>query len=79
MPKGSLTALDTRAQRAAQDLALAIRQLGADKLEDVEPLLAELRTEVTPLPDLYLETRTLWEKTHRPRARRGAVSRRPSR
>ena len=77
VPKGSLAALDTRAQRAAQDLALAVRQLGAGKLEEVEPLLAELRTEVTPLPDLYRETRTLWEKTHRPRARRGAP--RPSR
>jgi hypothetical protein len=27
----------------------------------VEPLLAELRTEVTPLPDLYRDARTQWE------------------
>jgi hypothetical protein len=74
VPKGSLAALDTRAQRAAQDLALAVRHLGADELEEVEPLLAELRTEVAPLPELYREARTLWERTHRPR--RGA--RRPS-
>ena len=79
VPKGSLAALDTRAQRAAQDLSVALRQLGAGKLEEVEPLLAELRTEATALPDLYREARTLWEGTHGPRARRGAVSRRPAR
>ena len=32
--------------------------------DEVEPLLAELRTEVAPLPDLYREARTQWEATH---------------
>jgi hypothetical protein len=79
VPRGPLAALDARAQRAAQDLAVAVRQLGAGKLAEVEPLLAELRTEVTGLPDLYREARTTWDSTHRPRARRGASSRRRSR
>jgi hypothetical protein len=77
VPKGSLAALDGRAQRAAQDLAVAVRQLGSDRLDEVGPLLAELRTEVTPLPDLYREARTLWEATHpRGRGRSGASRRR---
>jgi hypothetical protein len=75
VPKGSLTALDTRAQRAAQDLALSVRQLGADKLDVVEPRLAELRTEVTPLPDAYREARTKWQA----RRSSGRAARRPSR
>lgn len=78
VPRASLAALDARAQRAAQDLAVAVRQLGAGKLEEVEPLLADLRTEVVPLPDLYRDARTQWEAKH-PRRGRGAASRRPSR
>ncbi len=73
VPRGSLAALDARAQRAAQQLAGAIQQLGSDKLDEVEPLLAELRTEVTPLPDLYRDARTQWEAKH---ARRGRGPRR---
>lgn len=75
--RGSLAALDARAQRAAEQLSVAVRQLGAGKLDDVEPLLAELRTEVTPLPDLYRDARTRWEAKHpRGRGRSGASRRR---
>ena len=77
VPRGSLAALDARAQRASQQLAGAVLQLGAGNLDYVEPLLAELRTEVTPLPDLYRDARTRWQAQHSPRARRPA--RRPSR
>lgn len=77
VPRGSLAAMDTRAQRVTELLAHAVKQLGADNLTYVEPLLAELRTEVTPLPDLYRNARTQWEAKH-PRGR-GAAPRRPSR
>ena len=40
------------------DLSVAVRQLGAGNLDDVETVLTELRTEVTPLPDLYRDART---------------------
>lgn len=75
VPRGSLAALDTRAQQAAQRLAGAVAQLGVDNLALVEPLLAELRTEVTPLPDLYRDARTQWEAKH-PRRGRGPAPRR---
>ena len=58
VPRASLAALDTRAQRVTELLAHAVKQLGVDNLTYVEPLLAELRTEVTPLPDLYRALRT---------------------
>lgn len=64
VPARSLADLNARAQRAAEQLSVAVRQLGAGKLEDVEPLLADLRTEVTPLPDLYRSARTQWEAKH---------------
>ena len=78
VPRGWLADLDAREQRAAEQLSVAVRQLGAGHPEDVEPLLAKLRTEVTLLPADYREARTQWEAKHRPRARRGAISRRPS-
>jgi len=78
VPRASLAALDARGQRVAQQLAGAVQQLGVGNLEYVEPLLAELRTEVTPLPDLYRDARTRWEAKH-PRRSRGAAPRRPSR
>jgi len=45
---------------------------------DKRPLLADLRTEVTPRPDLYRDARTRWEAKH-PRRGRGAGARCPSR
>jgi hypothetical protein len=78
VPKGSLAALDARGQRAALQLAGAVKQLGVGNLEYVEPLLADLRTEVTPLAELYRDVRTRWEARH-PRRGRGPASRRPSR
>lgn len=71
VPRGSLAALDARGQQVAQRLAGAVQQLGLDILDFVEPLLAELRTEVTPLPDLYRDARTQWE-AKQPRRGRGA-------
>lgn len=78
VPARSLADLNARAQRAAEQLSVAVRQLGAGHLEDVELLLADLRTEVTLLPDLYRGARTRWEAKHSRRGR-GAASRRPSR
>ena len=69
VPARSLADLNARAQRAAEQLSVAVRQLGAGKLEDVEPLLADLRTEVTLLPDLYRDARTQWESKHHQRGR----------
>jgi hypothetical protein len=69
VPRGSVAALDARAQRTAEQLSVAVRQLGAGKLDDVEPLLADLRTEVTLLPDLYRDARTQWESKHHQRGR----------
>jgi len=76
VPRASLAALDARGQRVSQQLAGAVQQLGLGYLDFVEPLLAELRTEVTPLPDLYRDARTQWEAKHRRRGR-GAAPRRP--
>jgi len=64
VPRATLAALDARAQRAAVQLSGAVRQLALENLDFVEPLLADLRTEVTPLPDLYRDARTQWEATH---------------
>jgi hypothetical protein len=69
VPARSLTALDARAQAAAQQLAVAVRHLAAGDLHEVEPALAEMRTEAGILPDAYREARTKWEASHRPRAR----------
>lgn len=72
VPRATLAPLDARGQRAAVQLSGAIQQLAVDNLDFVEPLLADLRTEVTPLPDLYRDARTKWEGRHpkgRPRAR----------
>jgi len=71
VPRSALAPLDARGERAAQQLAGAVTQLGVDNLAYVEPILAELRTEVTPLPDLYRDARTQWEaKRPKGRARR---------
>jgi hypothetical protein len=70
VPQASLAALDARGQRVAQQLAGAVQQLGLGNVEFVEPLLAELRTEVTPLPDLYRDARAQWEAKHRRQGRR---------
>jgi len=78
VPARSLADLNARAQRASQQLAAADRELGRGNLDYAQPLLAELRTEVTPLPDLYRDARTRWEAKH-PRRGRGPASRRPSR
>lgn len=75
VPKGSLASLDARGQRAAQQLAGAVQQLDVDNLQYVEPLMADLRTEVTPLPDLYRDARAQWEAKHARRGR-GTGSRR---
>ena len=71
VPARSLLDLNARAQRAAEELAVAVRQLGAGNLDDVEAVLTTLRTEVTPLPDLYRDARTRWEARHPRRRRRG--------
>jgi hypothetical protein len=76
VPRGSLAALDARARRVSQQLAGAVKQLGAGNLDDVEPLLAELRTEVTPLPDLYRDARTRWQARQPRRGRSGGSRRR---
>jgi hypothetical protein len=76
VPKGSLATLDARTQEAAQRLAGVAPQLHVDNLALVESTLAELRTEVTALHDLYRSARTQWEAKH-PRRGRGALSRRP--
>jgi hypothetical protein len=78
VPRATLAALDARGRLAAVQLSGAVRQLALDNLDFVEPVLADLRTEVTPLPDLFRDARTQWEAKH-PRRGRGAVSRRPSR
>jgi hypothetical protein len=77
VPRRSLANLDARGQRAAQQLAAAVQQLGAGNVEMVEPVLASLRTEVTPLPDMYRDARTKWQARQPRRGRGGA--RRPSR
>jgi hypothetical protein len=74
VPRGSLAALDARAEQAAQRLAGAIAQLDVDNLALGVPVPAELRTEVTPLPDLYRSARTQWEAKH-PRRRGTAAPR----
>ena len=69
VPKASLATLDARGQRAAQRLSEVITLLGAGNVDYVEALLADLRTEVTPLPDLFRDARTQWEAKHRPHGR----------
>jgi len=70
VPKGSLKSLDARWTRASQQYAGAVQHPGIDDLPFVEQLLAELRTDVTPLPDLYRNARIQTEaKRPRPRGR----------
>ena len=64
VPKASLATLDARGQRAAQRLSEVIALLGAGNVDYVEALLADLRTEDTPLPDLLRDARTQWEAKH---------------
>jgi hypothetical protein len=75
VPRATLAALDARGQRAAVELSRAVQQLALENLDFVEPLLADLRTEVTPLPDLFRDARTQWEAKH-PKGRTRARPRR---
>ena len=69
VPKASLAALDARGQRAAQQIAEVARMRDAGNPEYIATLLGTLRTDVTPLPDMFRDARTQWEAKHKPRRR----------
>jgi hypothetical protein len=69
VPRTSLVALDARGQRAAQQLAEVSNMRDAGNPDFIATLLATLRTDVTPLPDMFRDARTQWETKHKPRRR----------
>lgn len=71
----ALAALDKRSAEARQQLEAAGRALEAGELEYADQMMAELRTQVTPLPDLYRGARTQLA-AKQPRRGRGASPRR---
>jgi hypothetical protein len=73
----TLAALDARMKTAGVQVSGATNQLEAGDYAYVSEMLAVLRTEVTPLPDLYRSARTAQE-SKKARAR-PAARRRPSR
>jgi hypothetical protein len=78
VPKSALAPIMTRADRASARVAETRRILGVANPELVAGTLGELRTEVTPLPDMFRDARTSWEAKH-PKGRAKAPARRPSR
>jgi hypothetical protein len=68
VPKSSLAPIVSRAERASLRLAEARKIIAVANPELVAGTLGELRTEVTPLPDMFRDARTSWE-AKRPKGR----------
>jgi hypothetical protein len=66
VPRASLAAAETRLTRVAQQVTQIGERLGRgdDEIPYLAGLLASLRTEVTPLPDVIRQARTTWEAKH---------------
>jgi hypothetical protein len=78
VPRGTLAALDARVERGNLQLAAASDRLGLNDLDYAQRMTSLLRTEVTPLADLYRGARTQWEAKH-PKGRPRPPARRPAR
>lgn len=76
VPKASLAALDARGQRAAQQLAEVSNMRDVGNPGYVAGLLATLRTDVTPLPDMFRDLRTQWAAKHAKGRTRSPATRR---
>ena len=78
VPRRALAPLDATAEEARARLAAVQQQLDLGNFELVAEVTEDLRTQVTPLPDLYRNLRTEAE-SKRPRPRARGTARRPSR
>ncbi len=78
VPRATLAPLDALGQRSAQKLSEAIKLVNIGNSAFAAGVLADLRTEVTPLPDLFRDTRTTWEAKH-PKGAPRRPARRPAR
>jgi hypothetical protein len=76
VPRSTLAALDARVERANLQLSAASDRLGLKDLDYAQRMTSLLRTEVTPLADLYRGARTQWEATHPTGRSRSPASRR---
>lgn len=71
VPPRTLATLDARVEEAALMVAAARTRLEAEDFGSATAMTSDLRTLVSPLPDLYRDTRAQHEaKRPRPRARR---------
>jgi hypothetical protein len=78
VPKGTLAPIAARAEHASARLAELRKMLANANPDFAAAILGELRTEVTPLPDMFRDARTSWE-AKRPKSRAKTPARRPSR
>lgn len=64
VPRATLAPLDDRGQLVSQKASQVTTLLEVGHPDYIKELLADLRTQVTPLPDLYRDARTQWEAKH---------------